>query len=364
MKSNLFLMFAALSLCIVSQNVASETPEYGRGHDVFTTSGAAALSGKTLFVTWPAGAGAAERFLIAVDVTDATQPKLLDRLTLDGFPQDLALDGTWAYVVNGRDVLVIDISDPSALQLHGSLRIDENPMRGPQGIALHDGYAWLACRRGGVRSVNISDPANPETAGFIEVPAFTRGATVDDGLLYVAGDTRGVFTIDIADAANPRLLDRLPAPAGSVGRMRSEGEHIWLAAGNVLIAGLGRTEPVSPVWLGYTTCRHVLTPYYGSYAHDLVMVEAECPKTAETRSFAAIADGESGLIVVDLLQPESPRFVGGVASVEFGADCVITGLTSSDSLVYVIDELFGVRIIDISRIDKPIQIGEGLDLRP
>ncbi len=360
MKHKLIAAFI-VSLCFLPLSATADAPEYGQGHDVYTTSGAAELSGETLFITWPAGAGASERFLAAVDIGDAEHPRLLDKLPLDGFPQDLALDGTRAYVVNGRDLLVIDISDPSSLHIQDRLRIAEDPLYGPQGIALHEGHAWLACRLGGVKSVNISDSANYAVAGRIGLPAFTRGLAVAGDFLYAAGDTRGVFTINIADPAQPRLLDRLPAPAGTVGRIHVKDGLALLAAGNILIAALGLDSPDSPQWLGHTSCRHIMTPYYGSYGHDLTLVEAERPETGDATVFAVVADGEGGLIVTDISQPESPRFVGGIGGIDLDY-CVITALTSANSFVYAVDELYGLRIVDVSSPDNPEQIGEGLEL--
>lgn len=198
----LFLLFN-LSLATLASSVAAGVPEYGRGYDVYTTSSAAVLSGETLFFTWPVDPNRPERYLVAVDVADATTPRLLDKLAIEGFPQDVALAGDRAYVVNGRDLLVVDIADPAALRLEHRLRIDGDPLRGPQGIALDGGRAWLACRRGGIKVVELRDDEAPRVVGGADVPAFVRGVTLAGNRLYAAGDTRGVFVFDTAEPATP-----------------------------------------------------------------------------------------------------------------------------------------------------------------
>ena len=104
MKSRKFLILLRLSLAAVSAAVTAGVPEYGRGYDVYTTSSSAVLSGKTVFLTWPAGANRPERYLVAVDVADAATPKLLDKL---------ALDGTTVYLIDQSFGLrLVDISRP------------------------------------------------------------------------------------------------------------------------------------------------------------------------------------------------------------------------------------------------------------
>lgn len=360
MNFKTIVVLLSFSLSALVAAVAAEVPEYGRGYDVYTTSSAAVLSGRTLFFTWPVDPGRPERYLVAVDVADAATPKLLDKLALDGFPQDLTLDDDRAYVVNGRDLLVIDIADPTALRLQHRLRIDDDPLRGPQGIALAEGMAWLACRRGGIKAVELRDGQTPRIAGAADVPAFVRGVTVSGQYLYAAGDTRGVFVFDVSEPAAPRQLHHEPAPAGCIGRIAIHDGIAYLAAGNLLAATLSLADPSQPRWLGATENRHVMSPFYGGYAHDLALISQVCAETGVSRALAVVADGESGLIVADVSRPEAPRFLGAVLSEGLGGAYVATGLALNGDIVYLIDQSFGLRLVDISRPERPTQIGEGL----
>lgn len=347
----------------LGMTLRSDTPpEYGRGFDVYTTSSTAVLAGDTLFATWPPAAKKEKRFLVSIDVSDPAAPKLLDRLELDGFPQDLALHGTTLYGVNGRDFLTVDVSDPAALRLQNTLRISDDPMHGPQGVAVDGNIAWLACRRGGIRAVNLAAPGGPKILAAVDAPAFLRGVAIRDRRLYAAGDTRGVFVFDISNPEKPELRQRVPAPAGCIGRIRLHGDVAYLAGGNVLAAVLSLADPDRPEWMGATEERGLMSPFFGCNSHDLAVMPREASETGAPFPVAAVADGEGGLILVDLSRPAQPRFLSAVLSRGLGGAYQATGLALKGSTVFLIDQSYGLRIVDISNPSSPRPIGEGLKL--
>ena len=359
MKTKL-LRFCVLSLMLYLAAPAAAETEYGRGYDVYTTAAGVALHGDVLLMTWPAGANRDERHLVAVDVADPAEPVVLGQLALEGFPQDLVIADDLAYIVNGRDLLVVEIADLASLRLRHALRIDDDPLKGPQGIALGDNTAWLACRGGGIKAVDVSDADAPRIVAAVDVDAFVRGVGVVDDRLYVAGDTRGLFVFDIATPSQPEQLHHVPATEGSIGRVRVHDDVAHLAAGNLLVANVLLGNPASPQWAGATADRELLTAYFGSYAHALDVGEMDDHETGETRVIAVVADGESGLIVADVSELANPHYLGGIKG--NGGPQVATGVVLRQITAYVVDESFGLRVVDVSDPEAPTPLGEGVDL--
>lgn len=359
MRRSFIITALSLVFCFVQATAGDDV--YGEGYDVYVTAGALAFHGEHgLLMTWPAGAGKSDRALLAVDVRDPAAPRLRDRLTVDGFPQGLAVHGDRAYVVNGRDLLVVDITDGGTLALRARLRIAADPVRGPQGIAVAGETVWLACRSGGIKAVDVSDPGEPRITGAADVDGFVRDVAVADHLLYAAADTRGIFVFDIETPSAPRKITRLPMPRGGAGRLRIMDRGAYIAGGNVLLGSLSLENARQPEWIGATEDRHVFTPYFGSYACDLDVGNVECPDTGNRFTVAVVADAEGGLIVSDISRPERPAYLGALKGGD-GPD-IATGVVLRDTLAYVSDESHGLRVVDISRPHAPQPLGKGLNL--
>lgn len=358
------LLLLCLSLYLTAAADEPKAPVYGAGWDVYATSSGIALDGDILYMTWPSKAGAVERALVAIDVAKPESPKLSSRLPLVGFPQDVAAIGPYVYVVNGLELLVIDASKPSVLRLAKRLTISEEPLRGPQGIDVHGNVAYLACRRNGVAAVDLRSPLDPKVIATASTPGFARDVTAAGDYLYVADDTKGVQVFDIRSPATLRAVGRLAAPNGCIGRIRVADGIAYLAGGNTIAAGVSLETPSSPRWLGSTADRHLLSPFFGSFCHDLAVGTATCPKTGVQKVYAYAADGESGLVAMDVTRPAEPTFAGGLTKgVTIGGAYVVTSICIRGTYAYLNDESYGLRVVDISSSADLRLVGKGLKLR-
>lgn len=366
-----------------------ETLAYGEGFDVALTSSGIVLKDDVVYMTWPSGARKAERFLAAIDVSDVGRPKLLSKLPLPGFPQDLAVAGSHAYVVNGRALLVIDVSNPASMKLAGRLAVSEDPMAGPQGIDVSGAVAYLACRRGGVRAVDISKPDKPEVVSACKTAGFAGDVTASGDMLYVACGAKGLQVVDIADPHNLRTGRRMEAPSGVVGGIAIADDVGILAGGDTLVACVAKENGQRPTWLGSTDDRHVLSPFYGSYAFDVAILEtgsagneaqpgAGRPRPVRNGGgppspfeggpqsgvvYACVADGEGGLIVADVSDPTAPRFAGALIEDLGLGGHMFTSLCMQGDTVYMNDDSYGLRVVNVSTPAEPKLLGEGLSFR-
>jgi hypothetical protein len=139
--------------------------------------------------------------LTVYDVTDPAAPAEVSRLPLPHFEnEDVDLGGNILLISNdaaeSTGILhVVDISDPAAPALLTSFQMGGDPVSGGPGhtasCVLDCRFAWVT-DSGGIRVIDLTDPANPVDKGTFESPAYGEAATHDvqvdaNGLAWVVG---------------------------------------------------------------------------------------------------------------------------------------------------------------------------------
>ena len=155
-----------------------------------------------------------------VDVHDPRAPRLRGSLALDRARDRVALRGDVAFVSGATEeqdsddvVHVVHIGDPDAPRLLASLPSGE-PERSPwpTDFALHGNFLYWAVA-GWLAVVDVSDPAAPRLVRWVDAPSHTpwestpsgfRALDIEGDRLVAAGSTLALF--DLADPAAPRLL--------------------------------------------------------------------------------------------------------------------------------------------------------------
>jgi hypothetical protein len=165
--------------------------------------------------------------------------------------ENLAVAGTWIYVVAKDRLVVVDASEPLKPRVAATLE----GFREPAAAAVQFRYVFVA-DRDGLAVVDVTDPASPRLAG--RAGGFAgRSVYVARTYAYVAAGEKGMAIVDVERPEAPRV------------------DRIWNAGGR-----LRDTRDV---------------------------------KVASTNAslFAYVADGENGLAVVQLTSPETvPGYLG------------------------------------------------------
>lgn len=183
--------------------------------------------------------------LLAVDVSDPTQPRVLGRsAVLPGVLRALALDQAVAraWVLAGDQVLGLDLSDPARPTELGRVYRGESWSR-HQSLVVADHRLWLnGPATGTVLGVDIADAGRPTIVTSLDVRSATGGAVADlaakDGLLYVlarvgttaepvGGANRPRMEIQVFDfgvAGQPARLQSAELAAKQVG---DDGDLVW-----------------------------------------------------------------------------------------------------------------------------------------
>jgi hypothetical protein len=121
---------------------------------------------------------------------------------------------------------------------------------------------------------------------------------------------------------------------GSAEGVAVSGSHAYVADGDSGLQVVDVIDPQSPVIAG-----SVDTP---DYAYGV----------AVSGSYAFVADGNSGLQVVDVTDPQSPVIAGSVDTPGEAHDVAVSG-----SYAYVADWNSGLQVIDISDPQSPVIVG-------
>jgi len=255
-----------------------------------------------------------------------------------------------------------------------------------EGIADTPDTAWalaqagsLVCvadNDGGLRLIDVTDPAHPTPLGFVDTPGKARGVAVAGHLAFVADGPAGLQVVDIADPDAPELLGTLDTPDWARA-VAVSGDLVYVADGLGGLLTVDTTDPAHPELLGSVDtpgfARHVSLA--GSLAFVAVGVEAGLQvvdvsdpahpavvgsldtsgsafSTLADGDRVYLADGHSGLRVVDVADPAAPQIVATVEGIG-----EVYGLALVGDLLYTTDGFLNVFAIDVSDPVHPEQVG-------
>ena len=297
-----------------------------------------------------------------------------------GWGEAVAVEGNYAFLCQGRNLIVLDVGNPSsptqaarlflgepAFALHvqgavafipagGKLHIID--VSNPLGPAVLNVYAPPDPCRGGIHVANnlvycigyhytpdpspdysfqifdISDLTSPTflgSCGGISM-AYKWAIDVSDGLAYVANG--GLVVIDVT---NPAAPTRVSSPINYAFDVEVSGRRAYLASGSGGFRIVDFTDPSSPMILGHWPAG------YGVYRLDVA------------DSIVYIGEYQDlGFRILDIADPSSPTLRGSVktsAVVTLAEDVLASG-----TLAFSSHEL-GLRIIDVHDPDAPALLG-------
>ncbi|OGV51773.1 MAG: hypothetical protein A2X49_14250 [Lentisphaerae bacterium GWF2_52_8] len=346
-NASLFFLTFLASFCIGAQE-----DDYGQKGDVYLNGCGMALTGNILYMSSGSASFSKSKALVAVDISKATEPKLLCSLPLKGFPQDIAISGKNVLIVDGLRLSVIDAGNPSELKLLSELLLDESPMKGPQGVAVQGNYAFLACRTAGLKVVDISNATSPKTVGSCQTTGFARGVALKEHFAYMADDTKGITVIDIANPSKPVKTRTYPIDCGTAAKLRINENILFLANGFTPLESYSMSDGGKLEHIGALRALRNMQ-YYGTYCYDLALDGANPAK------YAYLAAGESGVVSVDISDPKKPRLLGNCKEILYTG---IKTLVLNGTLVYASDEGNRLIILNVSNPENPKLIGEPLIL--
>ncbi len=249
----------------------------------------------------------------------------------DGYAYDVFLDGSYAYVADGSNLQIVDITDFENPVEVGQF-FDENGAFSH--VYVNNGFAYLIESGFGLRIVDVTDPTNPVERGNITLPGGFEDIYANDEYVFVSHGGAGLSIIDVYYPDYPQL-SLLYQEVGNVYDAEMIGNTLYLATGGYLqIIDLSNPYEPEPI-ANYTRD----TSFYYSLA------------VSEDYIYA-VSLGE-GFDIIDITTDiTSPAKVGQYFTYLSPFDICVDG-----DFIYLLDATFGFSLFDAFNIAHPKLIG-------
>jgi hypothetical protein len=260
--------------------------------------------------------------IFALNLVDPLSPAVEGVLDTPGTAEEIAVSGTLAVVADGGSgIHVVDVTDPSTMMIRSTVD------------AVFAASATLtgttACFADGdtLKVVDVADPDAASLVGSLVLPALAFDVEARGSLAFVADFTSGVQVIDVSTPASPLLVTTIDTPDYSTAVSLADDGGPFLYVGDaqyVLVVDIA--DPSAPVIRGAVES-----------ADQIWALEAV--GDGGPRTIVYVANAVAGVQVVDVSDPDAPILVGSMVAGN------VQGVARVGSLVYAATSANGVRVL-------------------
>jgi len=161
---------------------------------------------------------------------------------IGGTMNAVALQGNYAYVGVGPRLVILNIANLANPVVVGQTGVLPAIVAD---VAVAGNYAYVADEVGGLRIIDVSNPAAPTEVGFYDTPGNAYGVAVAGNYAYVADDLDGLRIIDISNPAAPTEVGFYDA-LGNAWGVAVAGNYAYIAGGMPRAWRWRATTPTSP----------------------------------------------------------------------------------------------------------------------
>jgi len=337
----------------VVKTVAIPTPGYG-----------VAISGGYAYVA------NGSKGLQIIDIDPLDSAHVVKNVKTKGYAKDVVVSGAYAYVAGdgGGEVYgafqIIYINPPESPLIIKT--IEDFSV----GLAVSDGYAYLADKNSGLRIFDVDPPDSTHTVKTVKTPGYAKAVAVSGGYAYVADRDAGLQVVDITSPESAYIAKAVDTP-GNLRDVAVSGGYVYAAESDL---GSLQIISIDPPGLAHVVksvdasmyARNVTVS--GGYAYlscgqnDLDIFDIDPIDSAHllkhldtfggaeglavSGAYAFLATNLEGLQIIDIDPPES-AFIAFTLDTPGNA----MGITVSGGYAYLADGEDGLQIIDI---DPPL----------
>ncbi len=265
--------------------------------------------------------------LVVVDPTKAAEPQRLGTQPTGSFTAAVQLDQARAYVADVQAGLKIyDVTGGTNLVELGGYATSGSC----RDISVNGNLLCLL--DGSLHFISISDPSQPVQLSLYG--SYATSVTMDDTNAYVGFDGTGVLmeVLDISNPVAPQVLGTYARSAGVLS-LTLAGSRVFLAEGPRGFEIVDVSDPRHPSRTG------------GVGSGDTFQISV-------TGDRAYVADGFYGLKIFDIADPTQPRLLGSCAT-----EGRAFGIEVQGDLAYIADYDRGLQVFYIADPQRPVRIG-------
>ncbi|MEO5927691.1 MAG: hypothetical protein ABIO72_03135 [Patescibacteria group bacterium] len=270
--------------------------------------------------------------LVVFDITNSTQPvKVASVTTCLGvtYQNNLMVVGNYAYVLCDYNpgpsrMQIFDVSAPTAPALLSTISLGSSINL--TSIAVNGQYAYVTVETDGtLRTIDISDPANPAIIGSTALPGASSSAwdvKVSGRYAYVVGPNADEFwVLDLVDPAVPVVVGDTVSPLGSASpiTLAVRGRYAYtMNSGDTTIGVIDVSDPTNPFYVTSTPLDSNATYLDPTIVGNYLLVS-----------------GAGGPQFYDISSSTNPVFIGTAMT---SPNDSVTGIAISGKNVLVTDE--------------------------
>ncbi|HOC87903.1 MAG TPA: T9SS type A sorting domain-containing protein [bacterium] len=344
----------------------------------------AAVRGNYLYVVDYDGGDYASGYVRIYNVANVASPTFVTAFNTGYRSRRIVFDGNYGYVAVGDNgISILDLTNAAAPTLAGTC---DTPGRanilsfGAVTVGgIPKGHIFVADRPGGLRAIDVSNPAAPAETGALPVLAAASGSAygnfLDSGKLYVAYGTAGLRILDVSVPSQPTLLSTLEVGGDSRGVVVKDN-YAFVAARDSGVYVIDATNPAAPVKVNtLKTPRARGVAISGNYVYvaasdsGMGVIDASTPANAQVIGYHH-PDGHYGenvavhgtiagltawdkIVFFDIANPLAPAAKGLIPTLTTGNE----GFAIVGTHAYVPDGDY-LRIFDLANMNSPAKIAE------
>jgi hypothetical protein len=270
---------------------------------------------------------------VGLVITTSSEPvQWIGYCSLPAAGQKVVVQGNFAYVADGWSggLRVIDISNPANPQETGFYIPSGNS--NTRAVAVAGDHAYIG-HGGNLLVIDITNPTSPTEEGSFNTYRTIYDIAILGNYAYLANSDSGLRIIDISNPAVPVEVGNILMPSNA-NSVTVSGDYAFVTDSWNGLRVINISNPAAPVEVG-----HLSTPVY---ALDV----------AVSGMYAYVAVGNSGLWVVNISNPFFPFLSGSIDVSDYAQ-----GLSVSGDYVYLADKEIGIELIDVSNPNSPQEAG-------